>query len=97
MGEAQTPVLIKDVATVRYSKAIRYGALTKDGNGEAVGGIVMLLKNGNSNDVIKRVCVHIKVNNPSTNYKTSQLCSPFCGSLIILPKYSINYLEWHKL
>lgn len=53
--ENNTPILIKDIATVRYGKAIRYGALTKDGKGEAVGGMVMLLKDGNSNDVIERV------------------------------------------
>ncbi len=53
--ENNTPVLIKDIATVRLGKGIRYGALTKDGKGEAVGGMVMLLKDGNSNDVIKRV------------------------------------------
>ena len=53
--ENNTPVLIKDIATVRIGKGIRYGALTKDGKGEAVGGMVMLLKDGNSNDVIKRV------------------------------------------
>lgn len=53
--ENNTPILIKDIATVRFGKAIRYGALTKDGKGEAVGGMVMLLKDGNSNDVIERV------------------------------------------
>ncbi len=53
--ENNIPVLIKDVATVRFGKAIRYGALTKDGKGEAVGGMVMLLKDGNSNEVIQRV------------------------------------------
>lgn len=53
--ENHIPVLIKDIATVRYGKGIRYGALTKDGKGEAVGGMVMLLKDGNSDEVIKRV------------------------------------------
>lgn len=49
------PVLIRDVATVKFGSAIRYGAFTKDGKGEAVGGIVMMLKGENSNEVIKRV------------------------------------------
>lgn len=49
------PISIKDIAKVRYGKAVRYGALTKDGQGEAVGGIIMMLKDANSNQVIKNV------------------------------------------
>ena len=37
------PILIKDVATVQFGKAPRYGALVRDGE-EAVGGRVMMLK-----------------------------------------------------
>ncbi len=49
------PVFIRDVAEVRYGSFVRYGAFTKDGKGEAVGGIVMMLKGENSNNVIKDV------------------------------------------
>ncbi len=49
------PIFIRDVAEVKYGSFLRYGAFTKDGKGEAVGGIVMMLKGENSNDVIKRV------------------------------------------
>ncbi|XOV65842.1 MAG: CusA/CzcA family heavy metal efflux RND transporter [Fluviicola sp.] len=49
------PILIKDVATVKFGTAVRYGALTQDGEGEVVGGMVMMLKGANSNDVIQRV------------------------------------------
>ena len=49
------PIYIRDIADVRYGSAMRYGAFTKDGKGEAVGGIVMMLKGENSNDVIKDV------------------------------------------
>lgn len=52
---SQVPVLIKDVAEVRYGSAIRYGALTYDGQKEAVGGVVMMLKGANSNDVVKQI------------------------------------------
>ena len=47
------PVFIRDVAEVKYGSFVRYGAFTKNGKGEAVGGIVMMLKGENSNDVIK--------------------------------------------
>lgn len=50
-----TPLLIRDVARVRFGHAIRYGAVTKDGEGEVVGGIAMMLKGENSAEVIKRV------------------------------------------
>ncbi len=49
------PVFIRDVAEVKFGNFVRYGAFTKDGKGEAVGGIVMMLKGENSNDVIKAV------------------------------------------
>jgi cobalt-zinc-cadmium resistance protein CzcA len=49
------PVLISHVAEVRPGSAIRYGALTMAGAGEVCGGIVMMLKGGNSSDVIKTV------------------------------------------
>ncbi|WP_346856881.1 CusA/CzcA family heavy metal efflux RND transporter [uncultured Draconibacterium sp.] len=49
------PVFIRDVAEVKYGSFVRYGAFTKNGKGEAVGGIVMMLKGENSNDVIKSV------------------------------------------
>lgn len=53
------PIRIKDIAQVGYGSAIRYGALTKDGKGEAVGGIVMMLKEANSNNVITEVKMRI--------------------------------------
>jgi len=49
------PVTVKDVAEVRMGSAVRYGALTKNGEGETVGGMVMMLKGANSNEVIENV------------------------------------------
>lgn len=49
------PVTIGDIAEVQFGSAIRYGALTQDGDGEVVGGSVMMLKGANSNDVITNV------------------------------------------
>lgn len=53
--QAGTPVLVKNIAEVKLSSAIRYGALTTDDTGEAVGGIVMMLKGENANNVIDNV------------------------------------------
>ena len=53
------PILIKDVATVQFGKAPRYGALVRDGE-EAVGGRVMMLKGANSAAVTERVKERVK-------------------------------------
>jgi len=49
------PILIRDIAKVQIGSSIRYGAVTKDGNGEEVSGMVMMLKGENSGEVVKRV------------------------------------------
>jgi cobalt-zinc-cadmium resistance protein CzcA len=52
-GEA--PVYIRDIAQVKYGSQVRYGALTYNDEGEAVGGIVLMLKGANSSEVIDLV------------------------------------------
>ncbi|RXK86221.1 CusA/CzcA family heavy metal efflux RND transporter [Filimonas effusa] len=52
---AGIPVYVSDVAEVRFGSAVRYGAMTRNGEGEVVGGIIMMLKGANSADVVKRV------------------------------------------
>ena len=54
-SETGQPILVRDVAEVKMGTAVRYGALTLNGEGEAVGGIVMMLKGANSSEVIQRV------------------------------------------
>lgn len=49
------PVRIRDVAKVQFGSAMRFGAFTKDGKGEAVGGIIFMLKGANSHEVIESV------------------------------------------
>jgi len=49
------PILVKDIADVHFGEAIRYGSVTKDGKGDAVGGMIMMLKGANSNEVITSV------------------------------------------
>jgi len=53
------PVLIRDVATVQYGSAIRYGAFVVDTT-EAVGGVVMMLKGANAHEVIENVETRIQ-------------------------------------
>ena len=50
-----TPILIRDVAEVGFGHGARYGAATRNGQGEVVTGIVMMLKGANSSQVISDV------------------------------------------
>ena len=54
-NEDGIPILINDVAEkVQFGTQTRYGAFTQDGH-EAVGGMVLMLKGANPNDVIQNV------------------------------------------
>ncbi len=54
-----TPILVRDVATVQYGHAVRYGAMTRNNDGEVVGAVVMMLKGENSNEVIANIKTRI--------------------------------------
>ena len=49
------PVHIGDIGQVRFGTPKRFGAMTKDGEGECVGGIAMMLKGANANVVTKEL------------------------------------------
>src|SRR5438270_387163 len=50
-----TPIRVGDVATVEIGNEIRQGAVTKDGQGEVVTGIVLKRINENTKQVIERI------------------------------------------
>jgi cobalt-zinc-cadmium resistance protein CzcA len=50
-----TPVRISDIGTVCFAPMLRQGAVTRDGNREAVTGMVMMLMGGNSRLVVHAV------------------------------------------
>ncbi|UMB54691.1 CusA/CzcA family heavy metal efflux RND transporter [Lutibacter sp. A64] len=49
------PILINNIAEVKFGSANRFGAITGNGEGEKVLGQVMMLKDGDSNKVINAV------------------------------------------
>ncbi|WP_339631541.1 CusA/CzcA family heavy metal efflux RND transporter [Bizionia echini] len=49
------PIYIKDVANVGFGHATRFGAITGNGEGEKVLGQIMMLKGGNSKQIIDAV------------------------------------------
>jgi cobalt-zinc-cadmium resistance protein CzcA len=54
-NESGVPIYIKDIASVDFGSAIRFGAITGNGEGEKVLGQVMMLKDANSKKVIEAV------------------------------------------
>lgn len=59
------PVLIKDVSTVRFGNANRFGAITGNGEGEKVLGQIMMLKGADSKKVIDAVKKRVDEIQPS--------------------------------
>ena len=55
-----TPIYVRDVARVAVSTQPRYGAVTRDGRGEALSATVVALKGANGRDVVDRVLKRIE-------------------------------------
>ena len=54
-----TPVYLRDVADVQIGADVRQGAIIKNGDTEAVAGIVQMLRGGNARDVVARLKVKV--------------------------------------
>ena len=54
-AEKGVPVLVRDVARVEFGPALRQGTITRDGKGEAVAAIAVMLLGENSRTVTQRV------------------------------------------
>jgi cobalt-zinc-cadmium resistance protein CzcA len=50
-----TPVLMRDVAETAVGQAVRQGGAMKDGRGECVGAVVMMLRGANGREVVRAV------------------------------------------
>ncbi len=83
------PILIKNVATVSLGGDIRRGALEKNGEGQAVGGIIVMRTGENAQRVIDKVKEKIKEISPGlppgveivTSYDRSTLIKEAVGTL----------------
>ena len=58
--ERGVPVFVRDVAQVEIGAAVRQGAVVRNGDSEAVAGIVMMLRGGNAKEVVGRVKAKVK-------------------------------------
>ena len=55
-----TPVRVRDVATVTIVSQPRYGAVSRDAHGEAITGIIQMLKGANGREVVGLVMARIE-------------------------------------
>ena len=58
-----TPIRVSDIGDVRFAPMLRQGAVTRDGDREAVTGMVMMIMGGNSRQVVADVKEKIKAIN----------------------------------
>jgi len=78
-----TPVYIRDVAEIRIGEEVRYGAMTKGGYTESVGGVVMMIAGGNAKEIVSKV----KTKVDEINHKNM-----IPGGLRIVPYYDRSRL-----
>ena len=57
--------LLRDVADIQFGSLTRYGAVTQDGKGEAVQGIVLSLRGADANSIVRDVRARLDVLAPS--------------------------------
>lgn len=84
------PITIKDVAEVRFGNAVRYGAMTYNGEKDVVGGVVMMLKGANSADVVDRV--KEKMKNIQKSLPKDVIIEPFLDRTDLV-KRAINTVQ----
>jgi copper/silver efflux system protein len=105
-----TPVLVKDVATVTLGPEMRRGVADLDGEGDAVGGIVVMRQGENALNVIERIETKLEEMKPSlpkgveivTTYDRSELIEEAIGTVkvklieeIIVVSIIIMIFLWH--
>ncbi len=50
-----TPIYVRDIAQVRQGTEVRLGGVTRDGKGEVLEGIAVMLRGGNSREIVSAV------------------------------------------
>lgn len=85
------PILIKDVSTVHFGHANRFGAITANGQGEKVLGQIMMLKNANSKLVINEV--KERVSEVQKNLPEGVFINPILERSELISKTSFTVVE----
>ncbi len=92
-AENGTPVCIRDIGDVRVDHAVRQGASQKNGHGEAVGGIVMMLRGENSREVVANVEAKVAEINASHVLPEGLRIVPFYERSEIVERSTTTVLE----
>ena len=58
--DGATPIYVRDLGRIRFAPMVRQGAVTRDGRGEAVTGVAMMLIGENSRVVARRIDERIR-------------------------------------
>ncbi len=90
-NNAGTPVLVKDLATVKFGFANRFGAITANGKGETVLGQIMMLKDANSKVVINEV--KTRVADMQKNLPEGIFINPILERSELISKTSFTVVE----
>ncbi len=85
------PIYVKDIAKVQFGSAPRFGAITGNGEGEKVLGQVMMLKDGNSIQVIK--AVQDRVAEISETLPEGVYINPFLDRSVLIGKTTFTIAE----
>ncbi|KJJ39062.1 CusA/CzcA family heavy metal efflux RND transporter [Aequorivita vladivostokensis] len=85
------PIYVKDIAKVQFGSAPRFGAITGNGQGEKILGQVMMLKDANSNQVIKDV--QDRVAEISESLPEGVYINPFLDRSVLIGKTTFTIAE----
>ncbi len=85
------PIYIKDIAKVEYGSAVRFGAITGNGEGEKVLGQVMMIKGGDSNKVIN--AVQARVDEIAKSLPEGVHINPFLDRSVLIAKTTSTVAE----
>ncbi|HLW31346.1 MAG TPA: CusA/CzcA family heavy metal efflux RND transporter [Aequorivita sp.] len=85
------PIYIKDIAKVEYGSAVRFGAITGNGEGEKVLGQVMMIKGGDSNKVIN--AVQARVDEIAESLPEGVYINPFLDRSVLIAKTTSTVAE----
>jgi Cu(I)/Ag(I) efflux system membrane protein CusA/SilA len=109
-AEGGTPVLVRDVATVALGPELRRGVADLDGEGDVVGGIVVMRSGENALNVIERIEAKLEAVKPSlpegvevvTTYDRSELIRAAISTVehklieeIVIVSIIILVFLWH--
>lgn len=58
--QSGVPIFMRDIGQVQIGYEVRVGAVLKNGDTEAVGGIVIMMRGGNAKEVVSRIKARVK-------------------------------------